>query len=163
MSDEKDSTLSSDELAKLLAATDYVNEESIDTRYHIHLETRSAAFFLVIEGRMCQPTPEEFHDRVSAIFDQAPIKGTIIDLSKCTYLSSAGLSTLVRIFGSASKRGHQIVMLCPNERIWKVICILRLESIFLKVEDETMALRFLEEQRRNGSSDRKPTVDSSNT
>jgi anti-anti-sigma factor len=133
------------ELDALLSGAIYEHTGG-DSRYSMRLEDRGGAFYLVIEGMVLQPTPDEFIERIDRILGSVERRGVVIDLRSCTYLSSTVLSHLVRFFDTSLKHQSQVVLLEPKPKIRSIVELLGLTELFLMVENEEMATRFFQKQ-----------------
>lgn len=138
--------LSQDDLDGLMRQAQFTHQEA-DSSYSLRIEERKGCLFLVISGRIITPViPNQFTEAFSRLMEGKATKGVVIDLGDCDYLSSGAMGFILQFFQAATKRGLQVVMLRPKERIRKVIEILGMLNYFLLVEDEDMAVRFYQEQ-----------------
>jgi len=67
----------------------------------------------------------------------------IIDFSEVPYIDSSGLGSLVTIYLSRQKVGHRVALSGVNERVYRLLEITKLESLFLifpTIDDALAAL-----------------------
>jgi anti-sigma B factor antagonist len=69
-----------------------------------------------------------FRERVRNALTGTP--KVVIDLSRVDYLDSGGLGILVGLHLSAKKRGGDIKLLCPNQRVQNVLAHTKLNTVF---------------------------------
>lgn len=110
-----------------------------DERYSLSLERRGDGLFLVVVGKVMQPIPAEFSDRLRGVFTKSNGANTVIDLTHCTYLASAALGFLVEFFHIVTSNGARVVLMKPNDRVRAIIGLLGLNQFFTLVEDEAAA------------------------
>jgi anti-sigma B factor antagonist len=113
-----------------------------DLRYTTRVEVVSGVLFLRLTGTLLQPIPDEFSQRIHDIFRDYPGQRAVVDLSRCTFMSSSAIGTVVDFFHASNTTGGQVLLLKPPEKILKLIEILGLSSLFLIVEDDTMAFNY---------------------
>jgi anti-sigma B factor antagonist len=64
----------------------------------------------------------------------------LLDLSDVTIIDSGGVGSLVTAFLHTARRGGRLKLLCPNERVCKVLTMTQLNSVLDIFKTETDAL-----------------------
>lgn len=54
----------------------------------------------------------------------------LIDMAFVTYIDSSGIATLVEAFQRAKKKGRQVVFICLNPAVVRVLTLARLDKVF---------------------------------
>lgn len=119
-----------------------------DLRYTTKVEVSHGVLFLRLTGTLLQPIPDEFSQRVHDLFRDFPGQRAVVDLSKCVFMSSSTIGTVVDFFKASASHGGQVLLIKPTEKILKLIDILGLASLFLIVEDDAMAIAYFVAQAR---------------
>lgn len=130
--------LTPDELTNLMRDVHWEGPRH-DERYQMFLEHRNGFLFLVVVGRVLQPVPDEFSDRIKQVFKKVPNAKVVVDLTKCDYLASAALGFLVDFFNVSTSTGARVVMLKPNDRVRAIVGLLGLNQFFSLVNSEQEA------------------------
>ena len=68
----------------------------------------------------------------------------LVDLSHTTYIDSGGVGSLVTAYLHTVRRGGQLKVICPNERVCRVLKITHLTAVLDVFEDESRALESFE-------------------
>ncbi len=121
-----------------------------DLRYTTKVEVSGGVLFLRLTGTLLQPIPDEFSQRIHDIFHDYPGQRAVVDLSKCVFMSSSTIGTVVDFFKASANHGGQVLLIKPTDKILKLIDILGLASLFLIVEDDAMAIDYFVAQARLG-------------
>jgi anti-sigma B factor antagonist len=82
----------------------------------------------------------QFRDHITALVASGE-RHILVDLSQVTHMDSGSVGTLVAVHLHTLKRGGQLKLLNPSERVTRVLHITRLESIFEIFATEADALR----------------------
>lgn len=133
------------ELESLLAEAAAIPKPE-DHRYTIDIGSIDRYLLLTITGMILQPIPSEFSNRLESLINRGAGRSIIVDLSTCTYISSAVIGTLVSFFGATTKAGGQMVMVRPPQRVEGVLKAVGLDQFFLMVESRDMAVAFYHTQ-----------------
>ena len=64
----------------------------------------------------------------------------LVDLSNVTYIDSGGVGSLVTAYLHTIRRGGQLKLVCPNDRVCRVLKITHLTSVLDVFETEAAAL-----------------------
>jgi anti-anti-sigma factor len=92
-----------------------------------------------IEGRVDSNTASTLHEVLNERIDQGT-SNILVDLSKVSYMSSAGLRELVTALKRVRKNGGDLRLCVPSERVSEVIELAGLNSLFEIFDDRTMAV-----------------------
>jgi anti-sigma B factor antagonist len=84
-----------------------------------------------------------FKDDVAALVS-AGWRRVLIDLRGVTHMDSGGAGVLVAVYLHVVRRGGQLKLLCPTDRVCRVLQITHLMSVFEVFADEESALRSFE-------------------
>lgn len=135
--DELDQT----ELTRLLAESGVQLAAHTDARYAMRLSRKAGALWLIIEGMVMQPVPNDFTDRLSELCQESAHPRAIVDLRRCTYLCSSALGVLAVMFQASASAGSRVLLLGASDKIVKVIRLIGLDGMFELIADEPAALR----------------------
>lgn len=94
---------------------------------------------LEIEGRVDSNTASTLHEVLNERIDQGT-SNILVDLSKVSYMSSAGLRELVTALKRVRKNGGDLRLCAPSERVSEVVELAGLNSLFEIFDDQTMAV-----------------------
>ena len=64
----------------------------------------------------------------------------LVDLTDVSYIDSGGVGSLVTAYLHTVRRGGQLKLLCPNERVCRVLTITHLTSVLDVFDNEAEAL-----------------------
>lgn len=64
----------------------------------------------------------------------------LIDMKAVTYIDSSGIAILVETFQRAKKKGRQVVFICLNPAVVRVLTLARLDKVFAIHTDIESAL-----------------------
>ena len=83
---------------------------------------------------------EEFRRVASGLIESGRVK-LVLNLAEVPYVDSAGISEIVRVYVTASKRGGQMKLLSLTRRVQEVLTITKLLTVFetFDSEDEAVA------------------------
>lgn len=73
----------------------------------------------------------------------------LVDLSSVTYIDSGGVGSLVTAYLHTVRRGGQLKLVCPNERVCRVLKITHLTSVLDVFENQAEALKSFDTNLRN--------------
>ncbi len=106
-------------------------------------ETESAVILEVIGRITIGPSGPSLQDRVCELLDSGH-KNIILDLGGVTFLDSSGLGQLVGGYSTAVSRGGEIRLLNLNKRVYDLMQITKLYTVFAIYTDEATAVRSFE-------------------
>ena len=64
----------------------------------------------------------------------------VVDLSRVTYIDSGGVGSLVTAYLHTTRRGGQLKVVCPNERVCRILQITHLTSVLEVFDTEVDAV-----------------------
>jgi anti-anti-sigma factor len=136
-------SLSQDDLNRLVAE---LPRPVTDPRYSVRVDLVEGVMFLRIIGTILQPIPDEFIARLQDLFRRNQSPKSVVDLSRCAFISSSAIGVLVEYFKITSAAGGQVLLIRPTDKVLKLIEILGLMRFFLVVDDEEMAINYYQTQ-----------------
>lgn len=142
-----------DNLLSQLASSGSRLAAAADARYRMSLNRRAGAVWLVIEGMVMQPVPDEFTTRLRLLCDGNQVGHAVVDLRRCTYLCSSALGVLAMLLQSDRHRPGKVLLLGASDKIARMMALVGLGELFLSVPDEEAAVRYwlaLAKARRSG-------------
>ena len=81
------------------------------------------------DGGLNSEGAHEFVDKIGALIESGQTK-IVVDCSKLGYISSFGISVLVRLHAKLSKRGGDVKLACVKSFIVELLTNLRLNTLF---------------------------------
>ncbi len=81
-----------------------------------------------------------YAERIDRLIREERIQ-IVVNLQDVSYIDSAGVGALVSKYVTLRKRGGNLKLLCPSERVRHVIAIAQLLDVFESFESEELALR----------------------
>ncbi len=114
-----------------------------DDKYHLTVTHREGIVALTVTGFLLQPIPIEFSSRFEALITANGIDRVLIDLSGCTYMSSAVLAYLVKYFDLTSDAGGSMVVVRPPPKVLHVLKAIGLDAFFTFADTEFEARQAL--------------------
>src|SRR5262245_33289665 len=82
---------------------------------------------------------DQVRDKVRSVLQDGK-KYVLINLSKVSYMDSAGLGELVQAYSTTSKQGGSLKLLSPTKRLQDLLVITKLSTVFDSFDDETVAV-----------------------
>jgi anti-anti-sigma factor len=101
-----------------------------DDRYQLTVSHGDGILTLTVAGFLLQPIPLEFTTRFERLLSGSQIRKVIIDLSGCTYMSSAVFSYLVKYFDLTAHAGGQMMVVRPPAKVLHVMQAIGLDTFF---------------------------------
>jgi anti-sigma B factor antagonist len=96
---------------------------------------------LDLKGKMTLGEGDELlKDKINSLASQGH-KKLILNLEAVPYIDSAGLGEIVRTYTSISRQGGKLKLLNVSKRIYDLLVITKLVTIFDSYEDENEAVR----------------------
>ena len=96
---------------------------------------------LDLKGKMTLGEGDELlKDKINSLASQGH-KKLILNLEAVPYIDSAGLGEIVRTYTSISRQGGKLKLLNVSKRIYDLLVITKLVTIFDSYEDEAEAVR----------------------
>ncbi len=95
---------------------------------------------LDIEGKILLGEGDvEIKQAVDELLDKGQ-KHILLNLAKVPYIDSAGLGEIIRCFTAMRKRGGNLKLLAPNQRLIDLLTITKLVNVFDWYKDEASAV-----------------------
>lgn len=91
-------------------------------------ETKSSEITFHFTGRIVSSTASILRDEVRKVIPEK--KPIILDLSKVSYMDSAGLGTLVGVWVSAKREGCDLRLVSLTDRIKELLRLTNLDKLF---------------------------------
>jgi anti-sigma B factor antagonist len=96
---------------------------------------------LDLKGKMTLGEGDELlKDKINSLASQGH-KKLVLNLEGVPYIDSAGLGEIVRTYTSISRQGGKLKLLNVSKRIYDLLVITKLVTIFDSYEDEAEAVR----------------------
>jgi len=96
---------------------------------------------LDLKGKMTLGEGDELlKDKINSLASQGH-KKLVLNLEAVPYIDSAGLGEIVRTYTSISRQGGKLKLLNVSKRIYDLLVITKLVTIFDSYEDENEAVR----------------------
>jgi anti-sigma B factor antagonist len=107
----------------------------------INVRQTTNAMILEVTGRVTLGTSgPSIQDGVRELLDSEH-KNIILDLAGVTFLDSSGLGQLVGSYATAVSHGCEIKLINLNKRVYDLMQVTKLYTVFSIYEDEATALR----------------------
>ena len=97
---------------------------------------------LDVAGRLVFGEVDEMRDSISGLLD-AGSRSFILNLSRLSYMDSAGLGQTITAYTSVTRRGGRVVLLNPSKQTNQLLQIAKLVTVFDVYNDEADALNAL--------------------
>ena len=94
---------------------------------------------LRISGRVDSGTSTELDEVLQKRLDEGR-SNLVLDLSDVHYMSSSGLRSLVSALRASKKKGGDVRLAAPSERVQEVLGLAGLDSLFESYDDVTAAV-----------------------
>ncbi len=107
-----------------------VSGATVDDRYQLNVSFSDEILTLKIMGFLLQPIPLEFSNRFEHVMASHQIRRLMIDLSECTYMSSAVMSYLVKYFDITNDIGGTVAVVRPPAKVLAVLKAIGLDTFF---------------------------------
>jgi anti-sigma B factor antagonist len=82
---------------------------------------------------------EQLRDKVRSVLQQGQ-KYLLVNLSKVSYMDSAGLGELVQAYSTVAKQGGRLKLVSPTKRLQDLLVITKLATVFDSFNDEPTAI-----------------------
>lgn len=105
----------------------------------INTQSMKRVDLITVSGRVDSSTSHELEEALQASIDQGRCD-LVLDMSDVAYLSSAGLRALVAALRTCKKKGGNVVIATPSERVSEVLGLAGLDSLFESYDDITLAV-----------------------
>ena len=95
---------------------------------------------VTLNGRIDSSTAPEFDAILKSIYQGNNRHNIVIELADVNYMSSAGLRSIVAAHRDCKKRGGDVRLAAPSERVTEVLSLAGLDAIFDTFPDTTTAV-----------------------
>jgi anti-anti-sigma regulatory factor len=113
-----------------------------DVRYQMRLRIKAGILWLIIEGMVMQPIPDEFSSRLQQLCEKRQIGRAAIDLTRCTYLCSGAIGLIAQLLCSDRSSPDKVLLLGATAKIQHVISLVGLNERFQVVATQQDAARY---------------------
>lgn len=94
---------------------------------------------ITISGRVDSSNSSELDDALQTRLDEGRTN-LVLDLSDVHYISSSGLRSLVAALRASKKKGGDVRLARPSERVQEVLGLAGLDTLFESYDDVTAAV-----------------------
>ncbi|MBX3728202.1 MAG: STAS domain-containing protein [Candidatus Sumerlaeia bacterium] len=116
--------------------------KTYDLRIH-EPEPGNGARRVEVLGCLDSHTVVGFEKSLSELLESSQAGYLLVDLSQLNYISSAGISALMGLTHRLRKRGGEVVLLRPTEKVYRVFRTLGFTNIFTICDNEAEARKAL--------------------
>lgn len=110
-----------------------------DTAVNISVETLKRVDLVTVSGRIDSSNAAEFEGNLKELMNSGR-HNLALNLAGVTYMSSAGLRTLVSTLKECKRKNGDVRLASPSERVAEVLSLAGLDSLFQVYEDDTAAV-----------------------
>ena len=110
-----------------------------DTAVNVSVEAMKRVDLVTVSGRIDSSNAAEFEGKLRELMGSGR-HNLVLNLAGVTYMSSAGLRTLVSALKECKKRNGDVRLATPSERVAEVLSLAGLDSLFDVYDDETAAV-----------------------
>jgi anti-anti-sigma factor len=111
----------------------------MDTMVEIETQAMKRVDLLTVNGRIDSSTAPDLDEALQDRMD-AGRYNLVLDMSGVSYLSSAGLRALVAALRACKKKGGDVRIATPSNRVSEVMQLAGLDSLFQSFDDVTVAV-----------------------
>jgi anti-sigma B factor antagonist len=108
----------------------------------INVRQIGSVVVLDVTGRLVFGEVDEMRDTISRLLE-AGSRHFVLNLSRVSYMDSAGLGQTIAAYTSVTRRGGRVVLLNPSKQTNQLLQIAKLVTIFDVYADESEALNAL--------------------
>jgi anti-anti-sigma factor len=110
-----------------------------DTSLSIDIRTLKRVDVVTATGRIDSSNATEFDEALKGIMGQGRHR-IVLELSNVSYMSSAGLRSMVAALRQCKKRNGDVRLAALSERVRDVLSLAGLDSLFTVFDDTTAAV-----------------------
>ena len=110
-----------------------------DTAVNVSVESMKRVDLVTVSGRIDSSNAAEFEKSLKELTETGRHK-LVLNLAGVSYMSSAGLRTLVSALKECKKKSGDVRLASPSERVAEVLSLAGLDSLFQVYEDDTAAV-----------------------
>lgn len=105
----------------------------------INVQSMKRVDLITVSGRVDSSTAHELEETLDSRISDGRYN-LVLEMSGVDYLSSAGLRALVAALRACKKRGGDVRIANPSERVSEVMSLAGLDQLFETYEDVTVAV-----------------------
>lgn len=106
----------------------------------ISTESLKRVDVVTVSGRIDSSTAPDFDAALKHIYQENGRHNIVVELSGVNYMSSAGLRAIVAAHRDCKKKGGDVRLAAPSERVSEVLSLAGLDAIFDMFSDKTAAV-----------------------
>ncbi|WP_420645204.1 STAS domain-containing protein [Candidatus Leptofilum sp.] len=110
-----------------------------DAAMNFSVESMKRVELVTVSGRIDSSNAAEFEGGLKQLTGTGR-SNLVLNLAGVTYMSSAGLRTLVSTLKECKRGGGDVRLAAPSERVSEVLSLAGLDSLFKVFEDDTAAV-----------------------
>lgn len=110
-----------------------------DTAVTISVEAMKRVDLVTVSGRIDSSNAADFEGGLKELMGNGR-HNLVLNLSGVTYMSSAGLRTLVSTLKECKRKNGDVRLSAPSERVAEVLSLAGLDSLFKVYEEDTAAV-----------------------
>lgn len=108
----------------------------------INVRQIGSVVVLDVVGRLVFGEIDEMRDTISRLLE-AGSRSFVLNLSRVSYMDSAGLGQTIAAYTSVTRRGGRVVLLNPSKQTNQLLQIAKLVTVFDVYDNESDALKAL--------------------
>lgn len=105
----------------------------------ISVQSLKRVDLITVSGRVDSGTAPELEETLEDRMDEGRYN-LVLEMSGVNYLSSAGLRALVAALRTCKKKGGDVRIADPSERVAEVMALAGLDTLFTMYDDVTIAV-----------------------
>lgn len=110
-----------------------------DTSVNISVESMKRVNLVTVSGRIDSSNAADFEGSLKELMSSGH-HNLVLNLAGVTYMSSAGLRTLVSTLKECKRKSGDVRLSAPSERVAEVLSLAGLDSLFKVYEVDTAAV-----------------------
>lgn len=110
-----------------------------DAAMNFSVESLKRVELVTVAGRVDNSNASQFEGGLKELTGKGR-SNLVLNLAGVTYMSSAGLRTLVSTLKDCKRGGGDVRLASPSERVSEVLSLAGLDSLFKVFEDDTAAV-----------------------
>lgn len=110
-----------------------------DNGVTVTVESMKRVDLVTVDGRIDSSNASDFEGKLQELTGNGR-HNLVLNLAGVSYMSSAGLRTLVSLLKECKKKNGDVRLASPSERVAEVLSLAGLDSLFQVYEDDTAAV-----------------------
>lgn len=110
-----------------------------DAALNISVESLKRVELVTVSGRVDSSNASQFEGGLKELTGKGR-SNLVLNLAGVTYMSSAGLRTLVSTLKECKRSGGDVRLASPSERVSEVLSLAGLDSLFKVYDEDTSAV-----------------------